>query len=117
MGLFKLLLKLALAALITNAAVQLGSAYLGFYRFKDAVDEASLYGGRRTIDELRGRVMELALAYEVPLDQDDVTIRRDESHTYIDGSYVKPVELVPGRSYPWAFHFKSETLSALPLRH
>ena len=38
----KLLIKLALAGLIANAAWRMGSTYLSFYRFKDAVSESAL---------------------------------------------------------------------------
>ena len=56
----KLIIKLAIAALIANAAWRLGSSYLAFYKFQDAVKESVLFGSDKTVDQLRSRTMELA---------------------------------------------------------
>jgi len=41
----KLLIKLALAALVANAAYRLGTAYLSYYRFTDAVAQTAQFVG------------------------------------------------------------------------
>ena len=100
----KLLVKLALAALIANAAYRVGSAYLSYYRFTDAVAQTAQFGTDRSRAELQRRVLELASQYDVPLAEDGFTIRRtDESHTIVDGSYLQSVDLLPGYRYPWLF--------------
>ena len=114
MELLKTLVKLAVAALVANAAFQLGSAYAGFYRFKDSVDSLGQYGAKRSEDDIRHRIVELASQADLPLDEDSLTIRRENSHTYIEGSYVKRIELMPGRPYPWTFPFKSDTFVVGP---
>ena len=50
---FRLLVKLAIAGLIANASWRMGSAYLSFYRFKDAVAETTQYSKEKSDDELR----------------------------------------------------------------
>jgi hypothetical protein len=100
----KVLLKLALAALIANAAWRVGSAYMQYYKFKDAIFETAQFGSDKTRVELRQRVLDLASQYDVPLREDDLTVRRDErNHTYVDGSYQHPVDLLPGYRYPLPF--------------
>jgi hypothetical protein len=100
----KLLIKLALAALVANAAYRLGTAYLSYYRFTDAVTQSAQFGTDRSRDELRRRVLELASQYDVPLTEDGFTIRRtDTNHTIVDGGYTQPVDLLPGYRYPWPF--------------
>lgn len=100
----KLLIKLALAALVANAAFRLGTAYLSYYRFTDAVTQTAQFGTDRSQAELRRRVLELASQYDVPLAEDGFTIRRtDENHTIVDGGYTQPVDLLPGYRYPWPF--------------
>ena len=100
----KLLIKLALAALIANAAYRLGTAYLSYYRFTDAVTQTAQFGPDRSQAEIRTRVLELASQYDVPLTEDGFTISRtDESHTIVDGSYIQKVDLLPGYQYPWPF--------------
>ena len=63
----KLIIKLAIAALVANAAWRLGSTYLAFYKFQDAVKESVLFGADKTVDQLRARTMELASQYDLPL--------------------------------------------------
>jgi hypothetical protein len=98
----KIIIKLLLAALIANATFHIGSAYLGYYRFKDGAREAALTP-RITDAQLRDRVMELASENDAPLDADDLQIRRDGTHIYVDASYAQPVEVIPGKSFPWQF--------------
>ena len=100
----KLLIKLAVAALIANAAYRLGIAYLSYYRFTDAVAQTAQFGPDRSRAEIHRRVLELASQYDVPLTADGFTIRRTEnSHTIVDGGYTQKVDLLPGYQYPWPF--------------
>jgi hypothetical protein len=113
----KLFIKLAIVGLIAHAVWRVGSAYVTFYRFQDAVAEIAQFGAQQSGADLRQRVGDLASQYELPLSDDAFTVRRDErNHTYIDGSYVQPLEFLPGYRYPWTFtwHVDVLTLSASP---
>ena len=107
----KLLIKLALAALVANAAWRVGSAYLTFYRFQDALAEAVRFNNRKSTDEIQQRVLDLASQYDVPLAADGFSIRRDEGHTYIDGGYTQQVGFFPGYDYPWEFTLHVDALT------
>lgn len=98
----KALIKLAVVALLANAAYRVGSEYLTFYRFRDAVQEATIYGPR---DEagLRKKVMELAGEYGVPLDEDDLVVQRQDRTVHVEGSYDRTIEVVPQYARPWHF--------------
>jgi hypothetical protein len=98
----KLAVKLALAAVIANGAWRLGSAYLSHYQFTDELRQA-LTVPAHSDDELRTRVLELASKYGLPLDPDAFTTHREQRHVTVAGSYVKPIELVPGYERTWAF--------------
>lgn len=100
----KLFLKLAAAALIANATWRLGTEYTTHYRFSDALHQAAM---KRDVteSELRRNVLALAAEYDVPLADEAVAIRLQEHHTLIDGSYVKPILLLPGYRQPWKFSF------------
>ena len=112
----KTVVQLALAALVVNAAWRTGSAYLTFYRFKDAITETALYGAQKTTAQIEQRVVELASQYDIPLAQDGFSVRRDDrSHTYIDGSYTQPLELVPGYRYDWPFMFHVDQFTMGPV--
>jgi hypothetical protein len=111
----KLLIKLAITALLANAAFRLGTEYLTHYKFRDSVREAAMYRAGSD-DELRQRVVETAAAYSIPLKDDGFTIRRDSGQALIRGSYTKPIELVPGFPYAWRFDWEIEAIvSDVPL--
>ena len=105
----KTLVKLALAALFANAVFQLGSAYAGFYRFKDAIAGLTQYSSKRSDDDLRQRIVELASQAGLPVDENSFTLRREVNHVLVEGSYVRPVDLLPGRPVPWTFRFTTDT--------
>ena len=99
----KLVIKLVIVALLANAAWRVGNAYLSFYRFKDAVTQASQFEPGRRRRGLRQKVLELAEQYDVPLTDDDFTVTRDEHRTRIKGSFKEGIQLVPACPYPWPF--------------
>jgi hypothetical protein len=112
----KLLVKLAIAGLIANAAWRTGSTYLSFYRFRDAVSETAEYSKGKSDAELRRRILDLASNYDVPLAEDAVTIERKDDHTLVDGSYTTLVDVVPGYRYPWLFTFSIDAFTIAPLK-
>jgi hypothetical protein len=112
----KTIIKLAVAALIANAAWRMGSAYMTFYRFKDAVTEAAQYSKGKSEDELRQRVFELASNYDVPLSEDAVAVRRQDNHTLVDASYTQPVDVLPGYRYQWPLAVNIDTFTIIPIK-
>ena len=103
----KLLIKLAIAALIANAAWRLGMEYVAHYRFTDSVHEAML-GRDESEAELRRRILELASQQDIPMKDDDFTVRTQDRRVEVDGSYVKPILLLPGYERPWTFNMDVE---------
>ena len=105
----RLVIKLALVALIAHGAWRVGSAYASYYKFRDAVEQATQYGPDKSDAELRAHVLELAAQYDIPLDEDGFTIERDVNHTIVDGAFIRPIELLPGYKRPWSFTFHVDT--------
>jgi len=106
----KLLLKLAVVALIANATWRIGSAYATHYRFTDAVQATTQFRGSKTDEQIRARVLDLASQYDLPLADEAVTVRTENTnHTVVDGSYAKSIDLVPGYTYRWPFKFHVDT--------
>jgi len=54
--LIKLLIKLAVVAIVANATWRIGSAYVAHYKFTDSVQQTTLFRGQRTDEQLRARV-------------------------------------------------------------
>jgi len=98
----KLLIKLAITALLANAAFRIGTQYLVHYKFRDSVREAVMFQVK-TEDDLRDRIMELAGTMDIPQNPDGFTIHRSGRQSLIQGSYVKRIEVVPGFPYDWKF--------------
>jgi hypothetical protein len=108
--LIKLILKLALVALVANASWRVGSAYVSHYKFTDAVQQAVLFRGTRTDDMVRQRIAELASDFDIPVTDSEVKLTTLEHHTVVDGGYTRIIELMPGYKYPWQFTFHIDTL-------
>ncbi len=61
--------------------------------------------------ELMTRIVELANQYEVPLEEENVSIEREERRVSVEGWYDKPIEVVPNYEYPWHFSLSLEVLT------
>jgi hypothetical protein len=112
----KAIIKLAIVALLANGIWRIGSAYLSFYRFKDAVDEMALHSKGKTVEELKDKVLELAASYDEPIDADAVSVRREDPHLIVEGSYTKRVLLAPGFEYAWPFTLTVDEMVIGPTR-
>ena len=113
----KLVVKLALVALIANATWRIGSAYATHYRFTDAVQATTQFRGSKSDDQIRDRVLDLAQQYDLPLADDGLTVRKENNnHTVVDGAYTKPIDVVPGFTYRWPFKFHVDTFALGPLK-
>lgn len=111
----KFVIKLVIVALVANAAWRLGNAYLSFYRFNDAVTEASQFDAGTTAAALQQKVLELADQYDLPLAEDGFTVQRDEHRTRIRGGFKEDLQLFPGFTYPWPFSFDVDTVNPMAL--
>ena len=98
----KLLLKLAIAGLLINAAYRIGGEYVTYISFRDEVRDAAMYKAK-TDAELSRQIMDLADQYDVPLAESALKIVREERRVRVEGAYEKPIEVVPTYFYPWHF--------------
>ena len=105
----KSLIKLALAALVTYGAWNLGNAWLEYIRFKDDVTQLAQFGNKLSDDDLKDKV--LATAAEHTVTFNDLSVRRENQATLVDGSYTQPVNLLPWYAYPWTCQVHVETLT------
>jgi hypothetical protein len=110
----KIILKLAIVAVIANATWHAFVPYSAYFKFKDAVESASQYGYDKPDDDLRAKIIELATQHDVPLTREGFTLKRDEKHTIIDGSYTQQIELFPGFQYPYTFSWHIDTVTVKP---
>jgi hypothetical protein len=113
----KTIVKLALVVVIANGIWHVASAYTSYYKFKDAVADVAIRSSKgMTDDQLKEKVMDLAAEYDEPVAADAIAVRRDERHTYIDASYLKPVSVLPGYNYQWPFSLNVDALVISPVK-
>jgi hypothetical protein len=104
----KRLVKLAIVALLANAVYRVGVEYVTYIKFRDAIRDAAMFKAK-SADDLRARIVALADDYELPQD-DDLQISLDERVWHIDGSYRKPIEVVPKFEYAWPFPYSLDVV-------
>ena len=110
----KTFVKLAFVALVANATWQLFSAYSPHYKFKDAVTATTLYRGEKSDAQVRERILELAAQFDVPVTDQNLTVRQEDKHTIVESSYLRPITFVPGYTYEWPFSIHVDTFSVKP---
>jgi len=109
----KLLLKLAVTALLASAGWRIGTAYVDHYSFRDAIREAALTQALDD-DRLRQRIFELGDEHGLPLEDESVSIRREARRTMVEGTYTRPILLFPGYEYPWRFDWAIDGFVTVP---
>ena len=103
----KLLAKLIVIALLANAVFHVGSEYLAYVKFRDAIREAGMFKAKNDT-ELVARILDLANRYEIPIEEANITIQRQERQVIVEGWYDKPIEILPNYKYPWHFSLSLE---------
>jgi hypothetical protein len=110
------IIKLALVALLANAAWRVGSAYLSYYRFTDAVQQLTHYRGVKSDAEIHDRIFALASQYDIAVTDETLTIQKEDNRTIVDGSYTKPIEFIPRVVYEWPFKVHIDTPIVDPIK-
>jgi len=105
----KFILKLLIVALIANATWRVGSAYLNYYKFKDAVRETTQHRGTKSDEQIHDKVFELVNEYDIPVTDQTLTITTRDNHTIVEGAYTRTLEIVPTFKYDWPFKVYVDT--------
>jgi|KBSMisStandDraft_5_1062788.scaffolds.fasta_scaffold1097425_2 hypothetical protein len=116
----KTILKLLLAAIVINAAVRGGLAAKRYFEFKQAAQEAVLFGADTPVTDIRQIIVERARVLNVPITADDVKVNRQGGRTWADAAYHQSIEVFPNQMYPvnWSFSVEgySMVLGATPVK-
>jgi len=102
------IIKLAIVAVLANAAVRTVPVYWNHFKFKDAVEETARFSAKRSEDEVRDRVLAIANRYEIPITVADIQVRKDRETTWVETAYDTELEYFPGRRYPVHFNVRVE---------
>jgi hypothetical protein len=99
----KTIIKLAVVAVVVFALYHVGTVYWAHYQFQDSVQELAQFSENETADQIRGKILDLANAREIPLDPDDLTVTRGNHKTEVSAKYTRDVLLFPNYSRQWEF--------------
>lgn len=101
-GSMKGLIQLAVVAILGHGAYRIGTEYVTYYSFQDAVHEMVRFGPR---DEaaLREQVMDIAAAYSVPLEDQNLTVDKKDRTVHVDVKYHRAIEVLPRYPRTWRF--------------
>ncbi len=100
----KALIKIIIGAVIILACFNAGRAALVDYQFTDAVREGLLFDARATDEEVVDMVVKLAGQHEIPMTEEDVTVRWVGQELHVDMTYTASVVLIPGVfAQDWTF--------------
>ena len=100
----KTVIKLAIVALIINAAFQAARSYYNYHDFKHIVHMETLNGGRERSDDIKRHILALGAARGYAMSWNDVEIGLDSDYITIDLKWVDTIELVPrfySRQWPY----------------
>ena len=96
----KLILKLAILALIANALYQVVPPFYTNWKFRDALKELASFSQRRSIDQILDRCVVLAKEHDLALERTDFTVQKGRTVTTIDTSVHRRPEVHPGQAAP-----------------
>ena len=109
----KTFFKLLIVAIIINGTARVGLAAMRYYQFKDAAQQAVLFGANTTTLDIREQLLERASAMNLPIKPENVTVGREGGRTWAEASYKQPVEVFPKQIYAMNFTFLVEGRSML----
>lgn len=100
----KTIIKLLVAALLINAAAQVGLAFFKYYQFEDAIHEAVLFSPQATDADIVKSISDIAEEREVPLEAGDILVTRTQNEVRVHTSYDEDIAVVPGvYTKTWTF--------------
>src|SRR5262245_19267549 len=101
----KTVIKLVIAAALINALARGAWAQWNYYQLKDGAQQLLTLDVDATPEQLEAAIIDKAMELELPLDPDNVNVRRDGLRSSATVSYTQPIEFFPSYTYPMKFEF------------
>jgi hypothetical protein len=106
----KTLIKIGITLVLLTACFQAARYYFNNFQFEDAAQQRLLFETRASDDEVVTLLMKLAYEYQLPLKEDDISIRMVGQDRVVEMEYTEDVPLIPGVfTYPWKFTPRTST--------
>ena len=112
----KLILQLAIVALLLNAAFQTAKSYYSFNDFKAKLREDVHHGRMVSTTDLHKRTIALGESYGLSIHWENVKVRLEAGQTIVDVSYVDQVPFIPKYYYRyWPYTMTVSAIRDRPL--
>jgi hypothetical protein len=106
----KTIIKIVVTIAILTACFQAARYYFNNFQFEDAAQQRLLFETRASDAEVVNIVMKLAGEYQLPLQEDNISVRMVGQDRIVEMEYTENVPLLPGIfTYPWKFTPKTST--------
>jgi hypothetical protein len=107
----KTILKVLLAVIVINAAARAGMTAKRYYQFKEAAQQAVLFGATTHPEELQEIIAQRARELQVPVTPQQIVVNRQGGRTWAEAAYRDRVEYFPNQVYPVDLSFSVEAYS------
>lgn len=110
----KFLIKLAVFLLVAHALFRFVPPYWSHTQFEGDLEESSITWRDYSDAEVRELVLAMAQGHGIPVTREQIAVRRERDHLFVDLSYSRRMELIPGSKYIWNFDTNLDTWMLTP---
>ena len=110
----KFLFKLAIFLLAANALFRFVPPYWTHTQFEQDLEETSIGWREYSESEIRELVLAMAQEHGVPVEREQIAVRRERDHLFVDLAYDRRMALIPGSKYTWSFESNVDTWMLTP---
>ena len=111
----KTILKIAVALFVVNAVFRAGVVAWDYYELRDEAQQLIVFGAGMSTMGVHDRILMKAMELQVPLQAENLTVRRDGQRTFVEARYTQPVEYFPNWLYPTELSFAVNAFSMQPI--
>ena len=101
----KTIIKILLALVILNGLYRTSMVAWDYFQLRDAAEQLIIFGATTSTEDLHGRILAKAEELEIPLEPENLDVRREGGRTFVYGSYQQPLEYFPNVIYPMDLSF------------
>lgn len=106
----KTIIKIVITLVILTACFQAARYYFNNFQFEDAAQQRLLFETKASDSEVVNILVKLAAEYQLPLQEENISIRMQGQDRVVEMEYTEDVPLIPGVfTYPWKFTPRTST--------
>ncbi len=102
----KSLFKLAILLLLANGLFRFSVPYWHHHQFESALKGRILFWRDSSDETILTEVLDFAAENSVPVGREQIDLRRENEHLFLNVGYTLPIEFVPTVIRPWRFDIK-----------